>query len=207
MRVLTPGLYGAKPRFQRALGGTADRLAAAGVHPDALTAAAVGCGIGAGAALAGAAQQPWLPLLVPPLVGARIALNALDGMVAQRRGIARAWGKVLNEAGDRIADLACLIGLALVPGADAGLVAAAGAAVLLSSHLGVLAEAAGGRRQHGGPMGKADRMLWLGLGSALAAATESPAPLLMLPWLWLGGALATFALRWEAARADLEPSR
>jgi CDP-diacylglycerol--glycerol-3-phosphate 3-phosphatidyltransferase len=198
------GLYAAKPWLQRRLGSLADRLAAADVHPDTLTAAAVGCALAGGTTLALCGERPWLAAMAAPLAAARIALNALDGMVAQRRGLARAWGKVLNEVGDRLADLAFLGGLALVPGVDLRAVTAATIAALLSSHLGVLAEAAGGRRLYGGVMGKADRMLWLALAALVAGLSGSLTPLHLLPWVLFGGCLITSAQRGRRARGDLE---
>jgi CDP-diacylglycerol--glycerol-3-phosphate 3-phosphatidyltransferase len=197
------GLYAAKPAFRRRLAAAADWLAARGVHPDAVTAGGVAAAFGGALALAASGTDARLALLVPAAAGARITLNALDGMVAERRGLARPWGKVLNELADRVADLALLGALVLVPGASAGLVAAAVVAALLSSHVGVLAEAAGGRRLYGGPMGKADRMLWLALAAAATAVTGDHAPLRVLPVVLLVGGLATLATRLGEASGDL----
>src|SRR5579884_3827469 len=97
------GLYDAKPAFRRRLARLADGLAARGAHPDAVTAAAVVAAIGGALALAAVGTDARLALLVPVAAGARITLNALDGMVAERRGLARPWGKVLNELADRTA--------------------------------------------------------------------------------------------------------
>src|SRR6266566_1431628 len=154
------GLYEIKPAFQNRLAGLADFLTARGVHPDVLTFAGLGCAVAGGAVLgAGMAlhQPAWL-WCVPLLVFARLAFNALDGMVAVRAGVARPWGKVLNEFCDRLADLAFLAPLLLVIGQNTLLVVAALCVMLLVSYLGVLAEAAGAARQYGGVMGKADRM-------------------------------------------------
>src|SRR4051794_1404096 len=107
------GLYHIKPRFQQVLGGLADGLVARRVHPDRLTAAALGLSLLGGAALVGAPSPPALLLLTPPLALARTALNALDGMVARRGGWARPWGEVLNESSDRLADVALFAGVAL----------------------------------------------------------------------------------------------
>jgi phosphatidylglycerophosphate synthase len=189
------GLYAAKPAFQRRLAGMADQLARSGVHPDVLTYAGVGCGVLGGLALGLGGQSPALLWLVPPLAGLRLAFNALDGMVATRSGSARAWGKVLNEVADRLADLAFLGPLLLVPGSSEVLVTAALCATLLVSYMGVLAEAAGGQREYGGVMGKADRMLWLGLACAATAASGSFLPLQGLPLVLLGGAVVTLTQR------------
>src|ERR671936_2198081 len=185
------GLYAAKPAFQARLAGPADWLAKHHIHPDTLTYLALGCSIvGGGAFFAGTQQPAWLWLL-PPLIFARLALNALDGMVAIRGGLARPWGKVLNELCDRLADLAFFWPLLLAPGASQPLVLASCVAILLCSYVGILSEAAGGPRQYGGPMGKADRMAWLGLSEAATALTGAYLPLQVLPAVLLVGGVFT----------------
>ena len=200
--MLATSLYAAKPAFRRRLDPIADGLAARAVHPDTLTYAAVGCGVLSGAALALGA----LPL-VAPLAFARITLNALDGMVAERAGLARPWGKVLNELCDRLADLAFLGGLFFVPGVPPYLAAAAIVMVLLASHVGVLAEAAGAQRQYSGPMGKADRMLWLSLAATAAWLLGAPELLAALPALLLVGGAATLVARLAAIHTLLGSAR
>jgi CDP-diacylglycerol--glycerol-3-phosphate 3-phosphatidyltransferase len=173
------------------------------VHPDSLTYAAVGCGLVGAAALAFSPNLQLLLLAIPVLVAARLALNALDGMVAVRLGVARPWGKVLNEFCDRLADLAFLGPLALVPGARPLLVTLALTSMLLVSFLGVLADAAGAGRQYGGIMGKADRMAWLGLAATLSFVSQTYLPLRALPVILIGGALVTLLQRGARTHAAL----
>ena len=201
------GLYALKPRFAAALAGPADWLAARGVGPDTLTAAGVACALAAGLCLAASGLGAWTALLVAPLALARLTFNALDGLVARRSESARPWGAVVNELGDRVADLGVFLGLGLVPGADGGLVAAAAVASLLASHVGVASEAAGGRRVRGGPMGKADRMAWLAAAALASGLTGDLAFLRLLPSLLLAGAVATLLLRLREVRRALEPAR
>jgi phosphatidylglycerophosphate synthase len=199
------GLYRAKSYLQRRLAGLADRLAAADVDPDHLTLAALPCALASAAACATAAWSghTWLLGAVAPLAAARIGLNALDGMVAERRGVGRPWGGYLNDLVDRLADLLFLAGLFAVPGVDPRLAAAALAATLLASYAGVLAASHGGPRLRGGLMAKADRMLWLSLAATATAATGSWQPLRWAVALIAVGALATVAQRARAARGAL----
>lgn len=187
------GLYGIKPWFVRRLRRMEDALVVRRVSPDALTFAAVAVSLAAGAAIAagGVLGRPLLWLAVPPLVLVRLALNALDGSVARRTRTARPLGGVLNETCDRISDAA-------VTGATAALVdpaLALGAicAGFFASFTGVLAQGASGRRDHGGPMGKADRMAVVGAG-AVAATLWRPAWEATC-WTIVAGALATAAAR------------
>src|SRR5207237_4559305 len=93
-RTLTNGIYGIKPRFQKALGGVERWLVARRVHPDYLTFAALALSIVGGVVLYASRWTPWLLLLVPLIALGRTALNALDGLVARGTGLARPWGEV-----------------------------------------------------------------------------------------------------------------
>jgi len=194
-------LYSIKPRFQSVLGPVADALARREVNPDALTLAAVGCAaVGGGALLLSVREPAWL-WAIPVTASARLTLNALDGMVATRRGVARAWGKVLNELCDRVSDLAFFGPLLVLPGVDHTWAALALSTMLLVAFVGVLGEAAGATRQYGGVMGKADRMAWLGLAAAASALLGTDLPLQALPILVVGGGMLTLVQRLERIHA------
>lgn len=160
------GIYGLKPAFRRSLRPLARALG--GTHPDAVSYAAVAFALLAGAALAFAPQHAWLYLLAPLLLFARIACNALDGMLAQDQGVASARGEIVNEFSDRVSDTLILGGLALGGVVHPLLAGGALATTLLVSYMGILPKAIGGRRNYAGPMGKADRMLLVGVASVVA---------------------------------------
>lgn len=162
------GIYDIKPAFQRALEPLERFLVLRRVHPDYLTGAALLLSIGGGVALAFSGRVPWLLLLIPVVAFGRTALNALDGLVAKKTGLARPWGEVLNEFGDRLSDVALFAGLSVAPGVSFILGMTATVLMLLSSYLGTVAKAAGGQRQYGGIMGKADRMILLAGASVVA---------------------------------------
>ena len=201
-------LYAIKPWFQGRLGGVAKQMIAARVSPDALTLGAVGVAAVGGLALAlGGLHPAWL-LLVPPLALLRLALNALDGMVARAVGGSR-FGEVLNEVGDRLADSAFLLGAALAPGADLRVGLLALALVLLSSFIGLAGLAAGGTRHYGGPMGKADRMLVLSVAAVATWAwpATAPAGVMTLALATIGvGALVTAGWRLAGIWRELRPA-
>jgi CDP-diacylglycerol--glycerol-3-phosphate 3-phosphatidyltransferase len=201
------GLYALKPTFQRSLGGLESWLVARRVHPDLLTAAALGLALVGGGLLYAAASAPRLLLLIPALALGRIALNALDGLVARRTGQARPWGEVLNELGDRLADAALFGGFALAPTTDGRLGAATLVVVLLASYLGMLGKAAGGQREYGGVMGKADRMLWLALAATAAGLAGRPDWLNAYLAIVLVGALVTLGQRGRWIHARLSRNR
>ncbi len=199
---MTTTLYAVKPRFQSLLRRLAARLVAAGVSANALTAIGLGAAALAGGIIAGVGAQPqgWL-LIVPPLLFARIACNALDGMVARGTATARPWGGVINEVGDRAADLLCFGGLVLSGALPAFVAAALLPLVLLVSYLGIVGQTLGGGRCYAGPLGKADRMLLLGAYCCLAPFVSWAAP--VVGWTLVVGLALTAVNRLRATRVDL----
>lgn len=200
------GVYAIKPRFRMALRGVESSLVDRGVTADGLT----WTGLGASALAAGAVVATrWTPMLwmaVPALCVGRLACNALDGMVATTTRTARPLGQVLNETCDRVADAAILLALTW-RGGDALLGAGCVAAVLTTSYLGTVAAAAGGTRQYGGVMGKADRMLLLALAAPLALLLPTTAVVRGVLAAVTAGVSLTFVQRCVAIRRQLSGSR
>jgi CDP-diacylglycerol--glycerol-3-phosphate 3-phosphatidyltransferase len=201
------GVYSVKSRFQKSLAPIETTLVRRGVHPDYITISALVLSIGGGAAFYLSDWSRWLLLVIPLVAIGRTALNALDGLVATRTGLARPWGEVLNEFADRLADVALFAGLALAPGVSFRLAVATMVLMLLSSYLGTVAKAAGGRREYGGIMGKADRMLLMA-AFAVAATSLSDYPVLnAYLWVVLGGLVVTLLQRGRKIHADLQSVR
>ncbi|WP_282797130.1 CDP-alcohol phosphatidyltransferase family protein [Streptomyces sp. CC224B] len=179
------GLYALKPWYARKLSGARGALARRAVSPDALTAAGVVCAAGAAAALA------WLPapaaaLPVAVLLAARLACANLDGALARDTGRTTRRGALLNELGDRAADVVALAGfLTLAP---LWLVATAALAATLPSWVSLAGAAAGAPRLNGGPVGKTERCALV----VVAAASGWAVPVLAV--LAAGSAL-TAAVR------------
>jgi phosphatidylglycerophosphate synthase len=201
------GIYRIKPRFQQSLQGVERYLVRRRVHPDYLTLSALGLSAVGGLALAGSRWAPWLLLLIVPIALGRTALNALDGLVARDTGLARPWGEVLNEFCDRLADVALFTGLAFALGSNSTLGAVVLVAMGLSSYLGTACKAAGGHRQYGGVMGKADRMIYLSVASLLAFLFQGAPILTYFLIVVLAGLIVTLAQRLQASYADLQSSR
>jgi len=157
----TPGLYALKPWYAGRLTPIRRRLVAGHVSPAVITVAGIAFGGGAGAAIAVVRPGVVAGLIVACLLAARLACANLDGGVARESGRTTALGAVLNEAGDRAAELAALAGcLAIAP---AGLVLAAALAATLPSWTALAGAAAGMPRIQGGPVGKTERCLLLAL--------------------------------------------
>ncbi len=109
----------------------------------------------------------WYILL--PLVTLMIFLNsffdALDGKVARLTGETSAAGDFLDHLVDRYADMFILVGIvlssALCSSTEIGVLAIVG--VLLTSYLGTQAQAVGCKRNYGGVLGRAERLVILTL--------------------------------------------
>jgi CDP-diacylglycerol--glycerol-3-phosphate 3-phosphatidyltransferase len=173
------GIYAIKPWWQQCLAGLEDRLVKRHIHPDLITLAGVGCATLMGTVLAVSPPYSLLVLAVAPLAIGRLAANALDGLVARRTGLARPWGEVFNECCDRLSDTLVFVGLAFNSHINASLAWGVLVLTLLSSYLGIIGKAAGGKRQFGGFLAKADRMIAIGLYS-LPVLFLGPAA-----WNWL----------------------
>lgn len=198
------GIYAVKPAFQRRLVSIRDACVRAGISADALTIIALIASVAGGAVIALSPQVAWLLLLVPFLAMGRIATNALDGMVAVTTGTARPFGEVFNEFADRLSDSAWFLGLAFV--IDDTLALGTLVIVLLSSYLGTVAKAAGGRRIYDGVMGKADRMILFSAASLVAYFAESRV-WTYLAWFVSAGAVVTILQRLAIARRELPAKR
>jgi CDP-diacylglycerol--glycerol-3-phosphate 3-phosphatidyltransferase len=156
-----PTLYALKPAFQARLRPLADRLADAGVTANQITLLAAALSIATGLVVAVFADHRAVFLLMPVVLFVRMALNAIDGMLAREHGQASKLGMYLNELCDVVADLALILAFAtLFP--VWGVVAFAIAAMLVE-FAGVLGVAAGSGRNYSGPFGKSDRALALGV--------------------------------------------
>ncbi|MFI1938869.1 CDP-alcohol phosphatidyltransferase family protein [Streptomyces purpureus] len=165
------GLYALKPWYADRLAGVRTALARREVSPDTLTAAGVLCAAAAAAVLA-YVPAPLAALPVAVLLAARLGFANLDGALARDTGRTTRRGAVLNELGDRAADLAVLAGfLALAP---LWLVAVAALAATLPSWVSLAGAAAGAPRLNGGPVGKTERCLLV----VVAAATGWAVPVL-----------------------------
>lgn len=167
------GLYALKPWYADRLRGIRGALARRGVSPDTLTTAGVVSAAGAAAALA-LLPAPLAALPVALFLAARLAFANLDGALARDTGRTTRRGALLNELGDRAADLVMLTGF--VPLAPLWLVATAALAATLPSWTALAGAAAGAPRLNGGPVGKTERCLLV----VVAAASGLVTPALLL---------------------------
>jgi phosphatidylglycerophosphate synthase len=190
-----PSIYDLKPRFQSLLRPLMGRLARLGCTPNAITLIAVAGSLMAGVAVMLAARWPAALLLLPAWLLTRMALNALDGMMARELHMATPLGAVLNELGDVLSDLVLYLPLAfLYPPAQWPVVAFAVGAVL-TEFCGVLGRALGASRHYEGPMGKSDRAFLVGALGLITVAL--PDVLKLWPWVFTIATLLAAVTCWN----------
>ena len=179
-------IYGLKPRFQALLRPLVGMLYRAGVTANQVTLAACVVSVALGAYLCHAENRA-LFLLIPLWFFLRMALNAIDGMLAREFGQASTLGAYLNELTDVISDSALYLPFAFLPGSNPTLLWMVIALSIISEYAGVIGQALGRDRRYDGPMGKSDRAFIFGLLGLLVGLGISVAAL--LPWVWAALAL------------------
>ena len=163
-------IYQLKPAFQNLLRPLCRTLAGRGITANQVTVAALLLSLAAGLAIWLSGGARWALALLPPVLLARMALNAVDGMLAREHAMQTALGAILNELGDVLSDSALYLPLAAVPGLEPTLVVLIVLLAMVSEMTGVVAVLVGAQRRYDGPMGKSDRALAFGLLALLLAA-------------------------------------
>ncbi|MCC5804773.1 MAG: CDP-alcohol phosphatidyltransferase family protein [Opitutales bacterium] len=169
-------IYDLKPAFQNLLRPVVRWLAAHGVTANQVTVAAFVLSAAAGAAVALWPERKEVLLLLPAVLFIRMALNAVDGMLAREHGQASRLGAVLNELGDVLSDAVLYLPLAFVAGVSGWLVVPVVILAGATEFAGVLTKLEGGSRRYDGPMGKSDRAVVFGLLGVLGGFGVPLAP-------------------------------
>ena len=179
-------IYQLKPRFQNLLRPLVQRLHAHGVTANQVTLAALMVSLLVGWLVAILIEHLWLFALIPVWMLLRMALNAIDGMLAREFGQQSRLGAYLNELCDVMADSALYLPFALLAGVWPELVVLVVLLALFSEYAGVLGPMVGASRRYDGPMGKSDRAFAFGVLAAGVACG-------WLPAAWLNGLLLLIA--------------
>lgn len=183
-------LYQLKSQFQDQLRPISDALVEQKVTANQVTVSAVLLSLGTAYMIAKpATEQQALWLLLPSSLFVRMALNAIDGMMAREHEQASRLGAVLNEVGDIVADTALIASLAPHVANDNAQASAVNLPNRISIHqrhiiglialsistelLGITSNTMLDIRANQGPLGKSDRAFLLGLLGAFMA-TKMP---------------------------------
>lgn len=179
-------IYQLKPRFQDLLRPLVQRLHALGITANQVTIAALVLSLLVAGVIALRVEQTWLFALIPIWMLLRMALNAIDGMLAREFHQQSRLGAYLNELCDVVADSALYLPFALIAGVWPQAVIAVVLLAMISEYAGVLGLMVGSSRRYDGPMGKSDRAFAFGVLAAGVACGWLPAS-------WINAALLLIA--------------
>jgi alpha-beta hydrolase superfamily lysophospholipase/phosphatidylglycerophosphate synthase len=118
------------------------------------------------------AKLVWL--ILPTALFARMALNAIDGMMAREHNQASRLGALLNEAGDIVADTLLIASLQphlanIIPQKNTHQLTIVNGLSTLTELIAISADKFTGQRANHGPLGKSDRALELGIIGTLVS--------------------------------------
>ncbi len=177
-----PSLYQCKPAFQNCLRPVVHQLVKWSITPNQVTLTAVFLSGAGGLAIASFPQAHWPLLCLPGVLLFRMALNAIDGMLAREHDLKSNLGCLLNELGDVVADAALYLPLSLLPGLTAAWVVPVIVLGIITEMTGVLGQAIAQQRAYDGPLGKSDRALVFGAVALALGLGINPAGWLNTAW-------------------------
>ncbi|MDB9524859.1 CDP-alcohol phosphatidyltransferase family protein [Oscillatoria sp. CS-180] len=164
-------LYHAKPAFQKCVRPLVNQLARWHITPNQITVSAIVLSAFNGLAIALLPTASGPLLCVPLILLGRMALNAIDGMLAREHNLMTSLGRLLNELGDVLSDVVLYLPFCLIPGVSGFGVISVVILAVLTEFAGILGPTVLAKRSYSGPMGKSDRAfvfaalgLLLGLG-------------------------------------------
>jgi len=169
-------IYDLKPKFQNLLRPITRALAKAGVTANQVTLAACAMSFAAGGLLAWRIDDRRVLFLIPLVLFLRMALNAIDGMLAREHGMKSKLGGILNELTDVLSDSALYLPFALLPDICPIQVVIIVLLAVMTEMTGVVAQTIGASRRYDGPVGKSDRAFLFSVVAVLLGIGIRPGP-------------------------------
>lgn len=186
-------VYKLKPKFQSLLRPLVQKMFNKGITANQVTLGACLGSLVVALLVAFFASHLWFFWLIPIWMFIRMALNAIDGMLAREFDQKSRLGAYFNELCDVIADSALFLVFAFIPTVSGSLVILVVILSMLTEYAGVMGPLVGASRRYDGPMGKSDRALAFGIISAGVAIGWLP-----LAWinilLWVIAALLIYTM-------------
>lgn len=197
-------IYDLKPKFQNLLRPLVITLEQRGVTANQVTLTACAISVILGLILTALSGYHWLFILIPIWLFVRMALNAIDGMLAREFNQKSRLGGYLNEITDVVSDAALYLPFAFISPFDTlqiGLIIWLSA---LTEFCGVLGQVQGKTRRYDGPLGKSDRAFLFGvLGLVYVFVPVLPDFLYWLVWIAIILLIATCVKRVKSGLAEV----
>lgn len=156
-------IYKIKPKFQQFLKPVLTWLHKIGISANQITYSSIFLSLLIGVAFWFAESNKILFLALPIGLLFRMALNALDGMMARTYNQQSKKGEILNELGDIISDLFIYFPLLKFENDNTYLVVIFICLSIINEFAGLLGKIISGERRYDGPMGKSDRAFVIGI--------------------------------------------
>ena len=155
-------IYDLKSRFQNLLRPIVKKLAEIGITANQVTLFALVLSCLVGSLIYINPDSPKVLLFVPIILFLRMALNAIDGMLAREHDMQSSLGAILNELSDVLSDAVIYLPFALIAGIQSTWVVLIVLMAVIVEMTGVVAIQIGAERRYDGPMGKSDRAFIFG---------------------------------------------
>ncbi len=149
--------YALKTSFQNFLRPISNVLLRSGWTPNQVTGFTVVISLAFAGAVAAYNDSALVFALVPAFLFVRMALNAIDGMMARDAGLESPQGVYLNELGDVICDLALFFAFCTTKVIRLEVMVVFAILAMLAEMAGLVGAQIGVSRGYEGPMGKSDR--------------------------------------------------
>lgn len=180
-------IYQLKPAFQQFLRPMVSLLASKGVTANQVTIFATLLSIVTSIYLYSIGPSiEWL--LLPIAMFIRMALNAIDGMLAREFDMQSSLGFVLNELGDLVSDAAIYLSIVAITGFHVYGVFLFVLLAWLSEIIAILSQQVKQERANHGPLGKSDRAFLFGVLGLLIAIDVDFSTIGI--WILMGGCCA-----------------
>lgn len=155
-------VYNLKPKFQAVLKPILEFLHSKGVTANQITLASVFWSFLVATLFWFADTNSYFFLALPIGLFVRMALNALDGMMARIYKQQSKLGEILNELGDVISDIVLFLPLLKYEPNALYFIVIFICMSIINEFAGILAKVVSGERRYDGPMGKSDRAFMIG---------------------------------------------
>lgn len=164
-----PSLYSLRPRFMAYLRPIAEKLVARRVTANLVTIAALTLAVAIGFLVTLTEGNRIMLLILAAVIVLRMALNALDGVMAEEHGQATRQGAMLNELADFASDAFLYLPIAYAAAVSPPLLVAVVVTGLLAEAAGLLGPMFGSTRRMEGPFGSTDRAVFFALLALILA--------------------------------------
>ena len=155
-------VYNFKPRFQKLLTPILTFLYKKNISANQITVVAILFSLCIGIFFWFSDYCKWFLLALPIGLLVRMALNALDGMMARKYNQTSKLGEMLNEVGDVVSDVFVFFPLLKFQPESLYLIVITIILSIINEFAGVMGVVISGKRRYDGPMGKSDRAFLLG---------------------------------------------